>query len=269
MIYINAIIFGIIQGLTEFLPVSSSGHLVVLHRLIDLPVSDALTFDVALHLSTLLAVTWFFRDDIVKLFISWIKSLGGRNDEYSRLAWFILLATVPAVLTGFFFEDLIESTLRSPLVVIFTLIFVGVLLIIFERVSRKKDESIELSWQKSLVIGIAQAFSLIPGVSRSGITIIAGLGAGLKREAAIRLSFLLSVPIILGASIKKIPQSFGTFSFGQESLVLLVAFLSSFFVGILAIKYFLKFARVYRLDVFAYYRFALAILIAVLLFYGN
>ncbi|MEA3464248.1 MAG: undecaprenyl-diphosphatase UppP [Patescibacteria group bacterium] len=269
MDYINAIIFGIIQGITEFLPISSSGHLVILHKFINLPIQNEFAFDVALHLATLSAVMWFFKKDILMLSAAWLKSFIGKPNEFSRISWLIILATIPAVLAGLLFEDIIESTLRSPMVVAIMLIAVGALFIILEKISRKTGELKNLNWKKVLIIGLAQAIALIPGTSRSGITIIAGLGAGLKRQAAIRFSFILSIPIIFGASIKKVPQIFGTGLAGNELVILIVAFVASFISGIFVIKYFLQFARKHSLNVFAIYRFILAGLIISLLYFCN
>lgn len=265
MQYINAIIFGIVQGITEFLPISSSGHLVVLHRFIDLPLQNEMAFDVALHTATLLAIILFFYADIKRLLSSWIKSFFGSRDEYSKISWLIILATIPAGLAGWLFEDIVESKLRSPLVVAVMLVVVGLFLIIFEKISRKTDSLKNLNWKKSLIIGLAQVIALIPGTSRSGITIIAGLGAGLKRQAAIRFSFLLSAPIIFGASIKKVPQIVESNLAVNELIILLIAFIASFVSGIFVIKYFLRFAKKHSLNIFAAYRFALAVLIIVFL----
>jgi len=265
MDYINGIIFGVIQGITEFLPISSSGHLVILHKFINLPIQDELVFDVFLHLATFLAVIWFFRKDVFLLLNSWIKSFSGKKDEFSKLAWFIILASIPAGLAGYFFENIIESKFRSLETVAFMLVFVGILFILLEKISKKTYNLDKLNWKKSLIIGIAQAVALIPGTSRSGITIIAGLGVGLKREQAIRFSFLMSAPIILGAAIKKIPQISWCSLSGSEISILFIAFFASFISGILVIKYFLKFAKNHSLNVFAYYRFILAIAIIVIL----
>lgn len=264
MDYINAIIFGLIQGITEFLPISSSGHLVILHQFIDLPLQNKLAFDVVLHLATLLAIVWFFRKDIWMLLVSWLKSFSGQRDEFSKISWLIILATIPAGLAGLFLEDIIESVLRSPAVVVVMLIVVGILFIVLEKISRKTDELKNLNWRKVLIIGLAQAIALIPGTSRSGITIIAGLGAGLKREAAVRFSFLMSVPIIFGASIKKIPSVFSANLAGNELIILLIAFFAAYASGIIVIKYFLRFAKHHSLNIFAIYRFILA---GVLIFY--
>lgn len=264
--YINAIIFGIVQGATEFLPVSSSGHLVIMHRFFNLPVSNELAFDVMLHLATLLAVVLFFRKDLWQLLVSWLRSLVGGGDEYSRIAWLIILATIPAALAGFLWGDTIELVLRSPWVVVFMLIFVGFLFIVLEKISPKTEEITSLNWKKTLIIGVAQAIALIPGTSRSGITIIAGLGAGLKREQAIKFSFLLSVPVIIGAVLAKVPETLEISFSGNEAIILLISFVSAFVAGILAIKYFLALARKYSLNVFAYYRFVLAGILLIILF---
>lgn len=265
MDYIYAVIFGIVQGVTEFLPISSSGHLVILHRFISLPVQNELAFDVVLHSATLLAVIWFFREDISRLLKSWLKSFAGYRDEFGKISWLIILATVPAGLAGWLFGDIVEFALRSPMIVAVMLIVIAALFIVFEKVSRKTDELKNLNWKKSLIIGLAQAIALIPGTSRSGITIIAGLATNLKREAAVRFSMLLSIPVIFGASAAKVPQIFKADFSGSELLILIIAFFASFISGIAAIKYFLKFAKGHSLNIFAFYRFALAILIIVTL----
>jgi len=263
MDYIKAIIFGGVQGLAEFLPVSSSGHLVILHKFLKLPIENELAFDVALHLATFFAIAWFFRKDLIDVLYSWLNSLSGKKNEKSILARHIIIATIPAVLAGIFLEKSIESVLRSPLIVAAMLALFGIFFIIFEKISSKTDEIAGLNNNKSLLIGLSQAIALIPGVSRSGITIIAGLGAGLKREAAVKFSFLISVPVILGAALKEVPAIF-TFELSAKELpILSVSFISAFIFGLLAIKYFMKIAPKYSLNVFAYYRFALAILIII------
>lgn len=265
IIYIKAIIFGIVQGITEFLPISSSGHLVVLHNFFDLPIENQLAFDVVLHLATLLAALWFFRHDILILLKSWLKSFIGLRDEYSKISWLIILATIPAAIAGWLFEDMVEFTFRSPVVVVVMLIIVGVLFIVIEKVSLKIKELNSLNWSKALLIGLAQVISLIPGTSRSGITIIAGLSAGLKRGVAVRFSFLLSIPIIFGASIKKVPEIVGTKLVAGEADILITAFIFSFIFGFLTIKYFLRYAERHSLNIFAIYRFILAVIIILLI----
>ncbi len=263
--YLIAAIYGIVQGITEFLPISSSGHLVIMHEFIPLPLENELLFDVALHLATLLAVVWFFRKDIHKMLKSWLLSFSGHHDAYSKLSWLIILATVPAVLAGWQLEAIITH-LRRPSVVIIMLIVVGALLILIERISRQTDELKKLNWRKALVVGLAQAFAFIPGTSRSAITIIAGMGTGLKREAALRFSFLLSIPIILGANLKKIPLLYNYGLDAGEWLVLIIAFSLSLISGFLVIKYFLQYAQKNSLVPFAIYRLALAISLIFIIF---
>jgi len=266
MNYINAIIFGIVQGVTEFLPVSSSGHLVILHKYISLPIGNELIFDVALHLSTILAVILFFRKDVAKLFVSWIRSLAGKHDEYSKLAWLIILGTIPAGLAGYMFDDLIEQEFRSVVIVAAMLVLVGLFFIYVEKIAKKSKELNNLGLKDALIIGFAQAGALIPGTSRSGITVLAGLWLGFKRHEALRFSFLLSIPVILGAFATKIPQVIAVNLSEVNISLLSLAFASSFISAILAIKYFLQFARKHSLNVFAYYRFILAILVLALYF---
>lgn len=263
MIYINAIIFGIVQGITEFLPISSSGHLVVLHELISLPLKNEVAFDVALHLATLFAIVYFFRTEAWQLFAAWAKSLKGERSVYGRLSWFIILGTIPAAFAGWLFDDYIETVLRSPIVVIIMLVLIGILFIIFEKYSPRVKEYTALNARQTFAIGCAQALALIPGTSRSGITIIAGLGVGLQREAAIRFSFLLSIPILAGAAVKKIPHLFDAGFQGNELAVMTVAFISAFLTAILTIRYFLRYARGHSLNVFALYRFILAAVLVV------
>jgi len=263
--YIEAAIFGITQGITEFLPISSTGHLIFLHYFFNLPIANQLAFDVILHFATLLAVVWFFRQPLLNLIKSWLGSFTGKTDQFSKLAWLIILGTLPAALAGYFFENIVETSLRSPSVVIITLILIGIFLIIAERYGQKTKELNQLNWQDVILIGLSQASAIIPGVSRSGITIIAGLAIGLKRKVAAEFSLLLSLPIIFAAAIKKVPQLFGTSLPLNELLMISIAFIFSLLTGILTIKYFLDYLKNNSLNSFAFYRFILAIIIFVLL----
>ena len=262
--YTVAILFGLIQGVTEFLPVSSSGHLLLTHKFLILPIDNELAFDVVLHFATFLAVFLYFLKDIIKILKSWVKSFSGKIDESAQLGWQIILATIPAAMAGYFLEDVIENKLRSVFVVVVMLFVVALLFIIFEKIKNKQKEISAINWKEALIIGFAQSLALIPGTSRSGITIIAGLGVGLKREAAVRFSFLLSLPIILGASMKKIPQLFDAGLNNYEFSILLIAFCASFISGWLTIKYFLRFVKKHSLISFAWYRIVLAIIVLLL-----
>ena len=195
----------LVQGLTEFLPVSSSAHLILVPQLLGWP-DQGLDFDVAVHLGTLIAVVAYFRHDIVKLFLAWFASITKRTmTPEARLAWGVILGTIPAGLVGLLFKDYIEVYLRSPMVIAATTIIFGLLLWLADRRARLERSELSLNWQDFLVIGGAQAIALIPGTSRSGITLTAGLLLGLTREAAARYSFLVSIPIsvLSGLSVTK------------------------------------------------------------------
>lgn len=263
--YLNALIYGLVQGATEFLPVSSSGHLLVLHKLLPLSIKNELGFDAVLHLATLGAVIAFFYKEIVNLIFSWLKSLKGEKSESAKLAWLILLCVIPALLVGYFFSEQIDQFFRSLVYTVLMLVLVGIILIFadkkfFYNISDEKT----LNWKKSLAIGLAQVLAFIPGTSRSGITIIAGLASGLKREAAVRFSFLISIPLIAAAGLSQISSFKNTNS--DEIIVFLISFISAFVSGFFAIKFLLKFAERNSLKYFAYYRFLLAAIIIIYFF---
>lgn len=255
--YLVIIILSLAQGLSEFLPISSSGHLILLHEILPAVPIDNLAFDVVLHLASALAVIIFFRRDFKEILVGCYQSLVRQEkSEPARLAWLIIIATIPAALLGYWLESIIEAMLRSSLIVAGALVAGGILFLIAERLSKQRHNLTDLNWRQSLVIGCAQALALIPGVSRSGITIIAGMMFKLNREAAARFSFLLSVPIILGANIKEAPVLAAASA--NELLSLGLGFFMSFVFSYFTIKYFIAFVRKYSLDIFAYYRFLLA-----------
>ncbi len=251
----------LIQGLTEFLPVSSSAHLILVPQLLGWP-DQGLDFDVAVHLGTLIAVIAYFRHDIVKLFLAWVASVTKRTmTPEARLAWGVILGTIPAGLVGLAFKDYIEVYLRSPMVIAVTTIIFGLLLWLADRRARLERSELSLNWQDFLVIGGAQAIALIPGTSRSGITITAGLLLGLTREAAARYSFLLSIPIIVlsGLSVTKdlvsaaIPVDWTALSLGTA-----LAAVSAF----VCIHYFLAVINRMGMTPFVIYRLLLGIFLA-------
>ena len=267
--YFSAIIFGLVQGVTEFLPVSSSGHLVILHKMFPKFISNDLAFDTVLHLATLLALLWFFRTEVKDLIFSWLASFRQKGDANSRLAWLIIVGIIPALIIGYFFSDAIESIFHSTAWVVVMLVVVGLLFIIFEKLYGSNEKMLDsLDWKKALAIGSAQVISFIPGTSRSGITIIAGLANGLKREAAVKYSFLMSMPLIAAAGLSQLGSLFsGQFS-GNDIAVLIVAFISASISGYFAIKYFLRYASKHSLNIFAYYRFILAGVIMLYFFFS-
>jgi undecaprenyl-diphosphatase len=202
MDFLNILLLAFVQGVTEFLPISSSGHLILAPYLFDFN-DQGLALDVAVHLGSLLAVVSYFRRDVVQLSMAWVKSLAPHstaNDE-SRLAWNIVIATMPVILAGLLLHDFVKGELRAPWVIATTTILFGLLLAWADWRGKRTQGIQGLSVRNALFIGLAQILALIPGTSRSGITMTAGLMLGLSRQAAARFSFLLSIPTILAASL--------------------------------------------------------------------
>ncbi len=196
---VQAIILALVQGITEFLPISSSAHLILMPHLLGWQ-DQGLAFDVAVHVGTLAAVVFYFRADISRLLIAWAGSCAGKPmNADARLAWLVILGSLPVMLAGLLLHDFIASNLRSPLVIAVTTIAFGLVLLLADRLGRRTRTLDSLRWGDVLFIGIAQAVALIPGTSRSGITMTAALALGLTRSDAARFSFLLAVPTILMA----------------------------------------------------------------------
>jgi len=262
---IEAIILGIVQGITEFAPISSSAHLVIVPHLFGWK-QPLLFFFVVLHLGTLVAVTCYFRSELSQLllaFINSVKTQSVEDDPFARLAWFIILGTIPAAVLGYLFNDFFEALFESPYAVSCSLLITGLVMILSERLGRQKRNMNKINLSDSMVIGIAQALAITPGISRSGITISAGLLKGLKRESAARFSFLLSFPIILGVFIQELIKV-GFKIKAIDIIPLLVGFLASAASGYLCIKYLLRYLQNRKLTVFAYYCFVLGILTIIL-----
>lgn len=261
---LQIILLALIQGLTEFLPVSSSAHLLLL-PVISAWEDQGLAFDVALHVGSLTAVVVYFRSEIGRMFVAWIDSLrtrtlSGSNAQEARLAWAVLLATIPVALAGLLFDDFISTALRSPLVVAFGLIFFGLILGYADWRYRGKKSEYDMNWLDVLWIALAQALALIPGTSRSGITITAALLLGLSREAAARFSFLLSIPVIALAGGYK---AFGLIQSDTsvDWMALLIGAIVSGVSAYLCIHYFLAFIRRIGMQPFVIYRIVLGILL--------
>lgn len=195
--WFQVLVLSIIQGLTEFLPISSSAHLIFVPKLLGWP-DQGLAFDVAVHVGTLFAVILYFRKDIAKVTTDFLRSITGKGlTTNAKIGWAIGFATIPVGLIGILSKDHIELYLRSPLVIGVTTILFGILLFVADKLGRRTRDVEHLNWRDVTAIGFGQALSLMPGTSRSGITLTAGLARGLTREAAARFSFLLSIPIIL------------------------------------------------------------------------
>jgi len=258
-IIFQAIILGIVQGLTEFLPISSTAHLIIIPQLFGWA-DPGLAFDVALHLGTLLAVILYFRKDIILLIKGFIGFFTKRTlDFHQSLAFYLFIAIIPAGVCGLLFEKQVETTLRSPLVIAITLISLGILLWIVDYIGKKKKSIENISFKEAILIGIAQAIALIPGVSRSGITMTAGLMLGFNRESAARFSFLLGMPIIAAGGLFEIKKLAVTT--GSDYLMFIFGFVFSAISGYLCIKYFLMYLQKYSFFSFAIYRIVLGILI--------
>ncbi|MDH3393074.1 MAG: undecaprenyl-diphosphatase UppP [Desulfobulbaceae bacterium] len=258
-----AIFLGLLQGATEFLPVSSSGHLVLAESFFGVE-EASLAFDVVLHLGTLIAVLIYFRVDfwlMAKALLAW-QDKSEDTTTLRALAMQLAIGTVPAVVAALLIGDYVENTLRHPMVVAVTLAGVGLFLLIGERVGQHRRNFSSITWLDTILIGCAQALAIIPGVSRSGITMTAGLFRGLNREATARFSFLLSAPIICGAGVYKVPEIMHQGLTPGQGSFYLAGFLSAAVSGYFVIAFLLRFIRTKTFDVFAYYRFALAALVA-------
>ena len=247
----QAVFLGIIQGLGEFLPISSSAHLVLVPWIFDWN-DPGLAFDVALHLGTFLATLIYFRKDLIKITKAVLNSSG--DNLKRRLFWFLVLASIPGALAGYFLNDLAEATFRQPLLIAFTLAFFGGVLYWADKQARLTKKLEDISIQDAFAIGLAQALAIIPGVSRSGITITAGLFRGINRAVAARFSFLLALPIIFGATLFKMPELIKTGVSVNEIAGILAAFIS----GYGAIAGLLKLVEKGNYKTFFWYRLILA-----------
>ena len=254
----QAVILGLVQGLGEFLPISSSAHLVLIPWLFKCS-DPGLTFDIALHIGTLIAVAIYFWKDWLRLVT---KGLTDVRSMEGQLFWYLVAATIPGAVAGFLLEKKAETIFREPMLIATMLILLGVILYWADKKSVKKIEMNRITFRTSLLIGLSQALAIIPGVSRSGITMTMGLLMGLTREGAARYSFLLSAPIILGAALVKLP-----FLISNPSVInlnFIVGILVSFITGILSIGFLLRYIQTRNFLPFAWYRFILGSLVIVI-----
>ena len=262
---LDAVILGAIQGLTEFLPVSSSAHLLLAHHFLHYDVANSLTFDVALHIGTFFALVIYFWRDIGRLLKDWVSSFGKKNlTPEQRLPWLIILAAIPAAIFGGLFDSFFES-LRNPWIVVVTFVLFGALFLVVERLQNRVKTMREMRWPTALGIGLAQVIALVPGVSRSGVTIVAGMFSGLNREQAARFTFLLSIPVVAGAAAKKLLDIKDVGIPHDERTAMIVGILTAAVVGYAVIRFLLRYLANHKLTVFAYYRFAVAAGVAIAL----
>jgi undecaprenyl-diphosphatase len=278
---VRAIILGIIQGVTEFVPISSSAHLIIVPWLFEwnVPALTSLAFDVALHMGTLLALLWFYSSEWLRLIRGGVRSIVERrigDDPDRRLAWLLLIGCIPGAVVGMLAESRIELLFHQPnkpiaasamFVMAGVIAFMGLLLYLADHLTRHLREMPDLSLKDTLLIGLAQAVAIFPGVSRSGATITAGLALNLKRDAAASFSFLLAAPIIAGAGLKSLYDlakewHVGTLT-GSDLVIFAAGFAAAAISGYLCIKYLLRFLQRHSTDVFVFYRWGLALLIVI------
>lgn len=256
-----------VQGLGEFLPISSSAHLILVPWFFGWR-DPGLGFDVALHWGTLAAVLVYFRHDVLLLACGFWRSLfystrDLKNDLYQRLAWLLAVASVPGAVVGKLLEEQVESVFRNPLLIAMTLGGFGLVLLLADRAGSKQKRLEGIRWWEALLIGCSQALAIIPGVSRSGSTIAAGLGLGFQRADAARFSFLMSIPIIFGAGLVKARHIGSDVGF----VALGVGFISAAVFGFLSIRYLLRYVAVKNFDIFVGYRLALSAAILAVLYF--
>jgi undecaprenyl-diphosphatase len=265
----QALIMGIVQGLTEFLPVSSSGHLVIVPHLLGWtdPFITSLAFSVMLHLGTLVALLVYFRADWLVIIPAGVGSLRERSlgtDPNRKLAWLLVVATIPAVIAGPILNDRLEAAVRTAEDVAIALVIGAAILWLADQVGRKVDGIEKVTFPLALVIGLAQSIALVPGISRAGMTISAGLFAGLTREAAARFSFLMATPIIAGAGVFEARKLVtGEAGVPVQAGPLVVGMVAALVAGLAAIHLMLRYLRTHSYGIFVVERIVIAALVLV------
>lgn len=275
MTILQAIILGIVQGLTEFLPISSSGHLLLVpwlfnwHFLLENPELNK-TFDVALHLGTFVAVVLYFWREIVRLVGAWVRSLSRRSlaEPEAKLAWLLIVSTVPAALVGVLLEDFITNTLGKPWMIGVALIAFAGFMYLVDHIAKLDRDLDTLTWLDALLIGVAQSLALLPGVSRSGITMMTGLLVRLDRESAARYSFLMSIPVIGGAAAFKGLEVARDGLPAGTATPFAVGMLAAALSGIAAIWFTLAYLKRHNFNLFVVYRIVIGVGVLVLIVAG-
>lgn len=264
MSILEAILYGLVQGITEFLPISSTAHVVILQHLLNqrLP---SLVFEIILHLASVLAVIFYFRKDcyyVIKGFFSYILKRENTHKTAFYFALYILIATLITGALGVLFSDLMGEQLKTPKVIAVSLALTGLFLIYIERLHRYGNrEEADMRWLDSIIVGLGQSVAIFPGISRSGSTLVTALLIGLNRETAVRYSFLLAIPVILGSSVLAFKDMNAAFIDQVGILPLIVAFISTFIFSILGILWCIDFLKRSKLVYFAIYCFIVAVLV--------
>ena len=275
MTILQAIILGIVQGLTEFLPISSSGHLILVpwlfnwHFLLANPGLNK-TFDVALHLGTFVAVLIYFWREVGRLLAAWVHSMTRRSlaEPEARLAWLLVVSTIPAAVVGVALESFIENQLGKPwIIAVAMIVFAGVMYLI-DHIARLDRDLETLTWLDAVLIGVAQALALCPGVSRSGITMMTGLLLRLDRESAARYSFLLSIPVIGGAAAYKALEIAKDGLPAGTATPFLVGMASAAISGFVAIWFVLAYLKRHNFNIFVLYRIVVGVAVLILIVAG-
>ncbi|MBP7332856.1 MAG: Undecaprenyl-diphosphatase [Firmicutes bacterium ADurb.Bin373] len=259
MTVLQALVLGVIQGLGEFLPISSSAHLVLTPWVFGWD-DPGLVFDVALHMGTLFAVVAFFWRDWVELFNEAV--IKRRSTQKASLFWYLLIATIPGAVAGYILEEQAETVFRDPLIIAVMLIIMGLILYLVDRRAVKRKNMNGISFADSLLIGLSQAFAIIPGVSRSGVTMTAGRALGLTRQTAARFSFLLSTPIIFGAGVMQLKD----IASSDINIAFITGVVSSAVVGFLSIGFLLRYLSERSFTLFVWYRFLIGFAVIALVY---
>ena len=258
------LILGFIQGIAEFLPISSSAHLIIFRDIFGIGAGISsnmeLTFDVALHFGTLLAIGVFFFWDFIKMIQKGFTK--GVKDEDGKILWYLIAATIPAAIVGVLFEDAIENVIRSNYIVIaLALAIMGIIIYLADKYSKQNKTIKKMTLKDAIIIGCSQVFALIPGFSRSGTTIATGRVLGLDRESAAKFSFFLSAPVVLGAVVLQLIKGSTWSVIAANMSTFLLGIFVSFVIGLLCIKYLLKYLQKHNFKIFMIYRVVLAIIV--------
>ena len=262
MTILQATILGIVQGLTELLPISSSAHLNLIPTIFNWNVPES--FDVALHFGTLLAIGIFFFKDWIELIIGGFKKVFKKEDStQGRMFWYIVAATIPGGIIGFILDKYAEDFLTKPLIIAIALIVMGIILYLVDKNAKSETEYENMTFKQTFLIGLSQALAFIPGVSRSGITMTTGRLMGVKRESTAKYSFMLSAPIVLAATVFKLGDFIEYFTIASTTgiIAFILGVLVSFVVGIIVIKFLLNYLKKGSFKIFAIYRVIIGLLV--------
>ena len=264
MDFLSIIILGIVQGIAEFLPISSSAHLIIFRDIFgigaSMPKDMALSFDIALHFGTLLAIGLYFFKDFINMIAKGFTH--GVKDDQGKILWYLVAATIPAAIAGLLFEDIIEDLIRGNFYVIaVALAIMGILIYLADKLCKNKREIKDMALKDALIIGCSQVLALIPGFYRSGTTIAAARTLGIERENAAKFSFFLSAPVVCGAVVLELLDKATWAIIMAEPMTFILGIIISFIIGLICIKYLLKYLQKHNFKIFMIYRIAIAIIV--------